>query len=106
MFVRRFTRDFPATYDDIGRNEKFLEHSRKYAMCVFGGATIINMLPPLLRPIVGPLVALTGKRHLAICQKLCLPIVEERLRHTQRRWAEPDYQWEPPVRRAFDCPEK
>lgn len=58
---------------------------------------IIGMFPSVLRPIIGPLVALAGRRHLAICEKLCIPVVEERLRNIQRKKTEPDFQWYPPV---------
>lgn len=81
----------------VGRNEEFLEHSRKYSMSVFGGGTVINMFPACLRSIVGPLVALAGKRHLAICNRLCATVVEERLENNQRKKDDPNFQWDPPV---------
>lgn len=82
----------------LGRNSEFLEHSRKYSMSIFSGAAIINMLPSFLRPVLGPIVALIGRRHYAICERICLPVVEERLRQNERASREPGFDWKPPVR--------
>ena len=65
---------------------------RKYSMSVFAGATVINMFPSFLRPIVGPLVALFSRKHLLICQRICLPVVEERLTNNEWKMKEPDFQ--------------
>ena len=78
------------TDGDRGRNEKFLEHSRKYSMPVFLGATVVNMLPSFVRPVADPLIALIGKRHLAIYKALCLPMIEERCKIIQRKIDGPD----------------
>ncbi|KAL8824230.1 MAG: hypothetical protein Q9191_005201 [Dirinaria sp. TL-2023a] len=88
--------DLRETYENIGRNEKFLEHSRKYSMAIFGGAKFINMIPTFLQPVVGPLVGSISKKHLGICTKICLPIVEERLRNNQRSKIDPSFDWKPP----------
>lgn len=78
------------------RNEKFLEHSRRYSMAIFGGGKIINMFPTVLKPIIGPLVGLVSRKHLGICTKICLPLVEERLRNSQRSRIDPSFDWKPP----------
>ncbi|KAL9636722.1 MAG: hypothetical protein Q9204_002146 [Flavoplaca sp. TL-2023a] len=85
------------SYQSLGRNEKYLEHSRKYAMFIFGGAMVINILPSMLRPVVGTLLRLLAQRHLAVCQELCRPVVKERLRKTRRKMLEPEFHWDPPV---------
>ena len=88
---------YQRTNESIGRNEEFLTHSRKYSMSIFGGAVMINMSPTCIRPILGPLIALIGKRHFVVCQRLCLPIVVERLRNIAHKRIEPEIEWEGPV---------
>ena len=53
-------------------------------MSIFGGGTVINMFPSCLQPVAGPIVALAGRKHFAICKKICLPIVKERLMNIKR----------------------
>lgn len=80
-----------------GRNEDFLDYSRKYSMSVFGGATVINIFPPFLRPLVGRAVGLMTARYRAMCRKLCLPVVESRLRMNREKRRDASFAWEPPV---------
>ena len=47
---------------------------------VFGGSAIINLCPRYLKPLVGWVVSCIANRHRAICKKIALPIVEERLK--------------------------
>ncbi|KAF2868516.1 cytochrome P450 [Massariosphaeria phaeospora] len=78
------------------RDEMLLEQTRLYATAVYGSATIINALPPFLRPILGPLVALPAKRYLAGCKKILVPFVEERLqnlKHSGEKGPDDVLQW-------------
>lgn len=68
------------------RDETFLEQSRLYAIAVYGGASVIAALPKVVRPVVGPLVALAAKRYLAACKRDLVPYVEERLRQVGKNW--------------------
>ena len=58
---------------------------------------MINIAPPFLRRIIGPLLGLIAKKHLAVCKRICAPVVEERLRNEEKKRREPDFEWEPPV---------
>ena len=58
---------------------------------------MINLAPAFLRRIVGPLIGLVAKKHLAACKRICAPIVEERLRNEERKRREPLFEWEHPV---------
>jgi hypothetical protein len=62
------------------RNEELLELSRLYANSVFAGTAIINCLPPLLRPVIGPLIGIRAKFYQQRCKRILLPLVEERIR--------------------------
>ncbi|MCJ1310155.1 hypothetical protein MMC25_003816 [Agyrium rufum] len=81
---------------DIYRNEVFLDNSRQYALCVFGGGIIINTMPGILKQIFGYFMGWQGKRHLRACQKILIPMVEERLRNTSRLTREQNFKWTPP----------
>jgi hypothetical protein len=62
------------------RDEALLEQSRLYANSLFASTAIINCLPPLVRPLVGPLLAIRVKYYQTRCQKLLVPFVEKRIR--------------------------
>ena len=66
-------------------------------MTIFGGGKIITMFPLILRPVVGLVIGSMAKRHLEICRKKSLPIVEERLRNNERIRSDPTFAWRPPV---------
>lgn len=66
-------------------------------MSIFGGGALINVFPSFLKPIVGSLVFLAGRRHLAACQRLCLSIVKQRIEENHLKKTQPDTDWEPPV---------
>ena len=62
-----------------GRNEEFLKRSRRFSTTVFAGSAIINMCPRLVKSVVGSIVRCVANRHRAVCKRLALHIVEERL---------------------------
>lgn len=64
----------------MGRDEKLLEVSRLYAESVLLGGAIMNCFPPLVRKVVGPLIALRAKYYQTRCVKILVPIIDERLR--------------------------
>lgn len=80
-----------------GRNEDFLDHCRLYTEGVFRSAALINLLPKILRPVIGPLIALPNRKNRRVCMEICLPIVKDRLYHTVRKRDDPNYEWTPPV---------
>ncbi|KAI1778088.1 cytochrome P450 [Hypoxylon cercidicola] len=61
------------------RNETLLEQSTLYAKTVFQGATLITALPPLLRPLLGPIIGLTAKKYASNCMRILEPYVKDRL---------------------------
>lgn len=63
----------------LSRDEAVLKTSQLYANSLFAGTAVINCLPPLLRPLIGPLVALPTKYYQKRCQKILVPYVEERI---------------------------
>jgi hypothetical protein len=64
----------------ICRDENYFEQSRLYSDAVIIGTAMINTLPPMLRPVIGPLFALKAKYHQRRCLKILVPFVEERIR--------------------------
>lgn len=62
------------------RDERLLEQSRLYADAMYGGAAVITALPKFIRPVIGPLVALPSRKYLAGCNRILVPVVEERLK--------------------------
>ncbi|KDB23430.1 hypothetical protein H109_04664 [Trichophyton interdigitale MR816] len=61
------------------RNEDYLEQSRLYANAVLVDACLINCLPPGIRPVAGPVIALRAKYYERKLLNLLIPLVEERL---------------------------
>lgn len=86
-----------ADWNETGRNEEFLEHSRLYSDSVFGGAVFISMFPSFMKPLVGWIVRHNLNRHLATCKRIGVPTVVERLRLNQLRREKSGHIWEPPV---------
>lgn len=63
----------------LSRDEALLEQSRLYSNSLFAGNTIINCIPPFMRPLIGPLVALPTKFYQYRCQRILTPFVQERI---------------------------
>ncbi|EFE44109.1 hypothetical protein TRV_01127 [Trichophyton verrucosum HKI 0517] len=61
------------------RDEDYLEQSMLYANAVLVDACLINCLPPGMRPMAGPLIALRAKYYERKLLKILIPLVEERL---------------------------
>lgn len=64
----------------VCRNEVFFEQSRLFSDAVMSGTVMINCLPPMVRPVIGPLLALRAKYYQARCLKILTPFVEERIK--------------------------
>ncbi len=62
------------------RDENYFEQSRLYSDAVIMATIMINTLPPMLRPVIGPLLALRAKFYQNRCLKILVPFVEERIR--------------------------
>ena len=86
-----------ADWDETGRNEEFLEHSRLYSELVFGAAVVISMFPSFMKPLVGWILRYNVNRHLATCKRIGVPTVVERLRLNQLRREKSGHMWKPPV---------
>jgi hypothetical protein len=80
-----------------GRDQVLLDLLRDYAMSVFSGATVLNVLPVSLRPVVGQLVRLRTFRLAKKCLKKCLPEIERGLEDNRKKRENVKYDWEPPV---------
>ncbi|KAL5378442.1 hypothetical protein PMIN06_010391 [Paraphaeosphaeria minitans] len=78
------------------RDPVLLDLLRDYAMSVFGGATVLNMLPPSFRPVAGQIVKFRTSRLAKKCLNKCLPEIEKRLEHNRRKREDVKYNWEPP----------
>jgi hypothetical protein len=83
--------------DMIGRDQDLLEDLRAYAMAVFGGGTVLNMLPFSLRPVFGQIVKWRVFGIAKKCLKKCLPEIEKRLEENKRKRDNSKYDWTPPV---------
>ncbi|RYP33715.1 hypothetical protein DL767_004644 [Monosporascus sp. MG133] len=64
----------------MGRNEELLDASRLYANSVLLGGAVMNCFPPLLRKLIGPVIALRAKFYQRRCVNLLVPIIDGRLR--------------------------
>lgn len=62
------------------RDENLLNMCSLFANSVLGSSAIINCLPPFLRPVLGPVLAIQAKYYRTRCQKLLVPLIEERIR--------------------------
>ncbi|KAF2683181.1 cytochrome P450 [Lentithecium fluviatile CBS 122367] len=61
------------------RDETFFEQMRLFSDAVIMGTAMINCLPPSLRPLFGPLIALRAKYYHSRCLKILVPFVKERI---------------------------
>jgi hypothetical protein len=66
-------------------------------MGLFAGASLINLTPVFLRPLVGRLVRFNVSRLATKCLKRCYSTVEERLQSNKRKKEHPTNDWIPPV---------
>ncbi|KAI9691907.1 MAG: hypothetical protein M1822_007980 [Bathelium mastoideum] len=62
------------------RNEELVKAAQHFANNLFTTAAIINCMPPLLRPVFAPLLAIPTKRYRNQYRKIVVPLVEERIR--------------------------
>lgn len=84
------------------RNETLRNETRLFANALFGAGTMINCMPPSLRPILGPVLALKAKYHRNKCINLMVPFVEERIRLWRKSQEKGSEGIEQPVRRSHN----
>ncbi|USW56447.1 Putative cytochrome P450 [Septoria linicola] len=65
------------------REPEWLEHTRIYGQSIFMEAGILTMLPWFIRPIAAPFICRNNAKHVRICQKHAVPVIEERFRATR-----------------------
>jgi cytochrome P450 len=61
------------------RDKAYLQSTCSFARNVVITAGLINLLPPLLRPLLGPLITAYDKRHYRRIAKMIFPIVKQRM---------------------------
>ncbi|KAK5637024.1 hypothetical protein RRF57_012736 [Xylaria bambusicola] len=61
------------------RDPAFFEPARQFADFVMAGTVGINCLPPFLRRVVGPLVALPARYYHTQCLKILVPFIKKRI---------------------------
>lgn len=75
------------------RNESYLRSSRTFARFVIITAGLINLLPSMLRPILGPLIIARDIYHYHKIARLIFPIIKNRMADFQlgNDYKKPDY---------------
>lgn len=75
------------------RNETYLRCSRNFARFVIITAGLINLLPSMLRPILGPLIIAHDMYHYHTMTRLIFPIIKKRIADFQLGddYKKPDY---------------
>jgi hypothetical protein len=58
---------------------------------------LIGLIPPFFKPLLAPLITWPGRNDCNAGIQACIPLVQERLQKYQKKKAEPDYDWLPPV---------
>lgn len=76
------------------RDENYLEQSRLYANAVLVDACFINSLPPAVRPVIAPLLAIRARYYERKLLNILIPLVQERM----RQYDEKEGQVDGPVR--------
>ncbi|PCG95658.1 Cytochrome P450 [Penicillium occitanis (nom. inval.)] len=83
--------------EEICRNEDFLEHSKLYTQGSVFVAMALRLIPKFLRPLASPILQLRNSHHFRVCARICVPVVQKRIRDTKAKQDDPSHQWEPPV---------
>lgn len=75
------------------RNETYLRCSRNFARFVIITAGLINLLPSMLRPVLGPLIIARDMYHYHKMTRLIFPIIKKRIADFQlgNDYKKPDY---------------
>jgi hypothetical protein len=68
----------------VCRNEDYFEQSRLFTDALLIGTAMINTLPPMLRPVIGPLFAVKAKYHQQRCLKILVPFVQDRIQKWEK----------------------
>lgn len=74
----------------LARNDEFTEHSRQFGRALFGAAAFINALPPLMRPVLGPVLGYSARKHEAACLRIITPVLENRLQRSNKDFCHGD----------------
>lgn len=82
----------------VGRDLAFLEATKSHAEWVFSNAFIIHAIPWFLRPLVGNLIWLYGKRVRSQCLRPMMPLIKERLDQFLESQKSASAVFKPPVR--------
>ncbi|KAK6863635.1 hypothetical protein PG995_000163 [Apiospora arundinis] len=64
----------------ICRDEELVRTTQMFANNLFKAAGIINCLPPVMRPVLAPILALPTIRHRNNYRRIVIPVIEERIR--------------------------
>ncbi|PKY04920.1 putative P450 monooxygenase [Aspergillus campestris IBT 28561] len=80
----------------VCQNKEYLANMMKYTTDVVVNGAILRVLPKFLHPVIGRLLSLRNQWHYSRTAKYTIPIIEERLRHMERKRNDPTYDWEQP----------
>ncbi|EED13570.1 cytochrome P450, putative [Talaromyces stipitatus ATCC 10500] len=83
--------------EEICRNEDFLEHSKQYTQGTVFASMALRLIPKVLRPLASPILLLHNNQHFRVCARICVPVVQERIRNTKAKQTDESFEWEPPV---------
>ncbi|EEQ31154.1 hypothetical protein McanMca71_005678 [Microsporum canis] len=72
------------------RDENYLEQSRLYANAVLVDACFINSLPPAVRPMIAPLLAMRARYYERKLLNILIPLVQERMRQYDEKEGQVD----------------
>ncbi|KAI1377948.1 cytochrome P450 [Hypoxylon crocopeplum] len=64
----------------VCRDEEIVDATHHFANSLFSAAAIINCMPPFLRPILAPILALPTRLYRSRYRKIVVPIIDERIR--------------------------
>ncbi|KAF5360893.1 hypothetical protein D9756_004514 [Leucocoprinus leucothites] len=71
------------------RNDDYLDLCIGFARNVMGAASLTNLVPKILRPIIGPLLS-PYEKHKKLCLKYIGPIIRERIKLKEEEGVMPD----------------
>lgn len=84
--------------DKLCRNQDFNKRMVSFVDAIIINCFILNMVPTLLHPLVGPLVALPNWRHWKKASSYSIPLIKERIAAFEKKEAgDPEFaDWVPP----------
>lgn len=78
------------------RNKEYLSNMMKYTTDVVINGAILRVLPRFLHPVIGRILSLRNQWHYSRTAKYTIPLIQERLRHMERKRNDPSYDWKQP----------